>query len=84
MNRGFVSKCMIMLSMFVLQGCVSKVQFEDIDAMVIDGNHLRYVSRHFLQDADSTFGHTRYRTVAGQTEVYLIPLDFSKDIEVSA
>lgn len=84
MNRGFISKCMIMLSMFVLQGCVSKVQFEDIDAMVIDGNHLRYVSRHSLHDADSTFGHTRYRTLAEQTEVYLIPLDFSKDIEVSA
>lgn len=84
MNRGFISKCMIMLSMFVLQGCVSKVQFDDIDAMVIDGNHLRYVSRHFLQNADSTFGHTRYRTLAGQTEVYLIPLDFSKDLEVSA
>jgi hypothetical protein len=75
---------MIMLSMFVLQGCVSKVQFEDIHAMVIDGNHLRYVSRHYLEDADSTFGHTRYRTLAEQTEVYLIPLDFSKDIEVSA
>ncbi len=84
MNRGFISKCMIMLSMFVLQGCVSKVQFDDIDAMVIDGNHLRYVSRHYLQNADSTFGHTRYRTLAGQTEVYLIPLDFSKDLEVSA
>ena len=84
MNRGFISKCMIMLSMFVLQGCVSKVQFEDIDAMVIGGNHLRYVSRHYLQDADSTFGHTRYRTLAGQTEVYLVPLDFSKDLEVSA
>ena len=68
----------------LLQGCVSKVQFEDIDAMVIDGNHLRYVSRHYLQDADSTFGHTRYRTLAGQTEVYLLPIDFSKDIEVSA
>lgn len=68
----------------LLQGCVSKVQFEDVDAMVIDGNHLRYVTRHYIQDADSTFGHTRYRTLAEQTEVYLIPLDFSKDIEVSA
>jgi len=84
LNRGFISKCMIMLSIFVLQGCVSKVQFENIHAMVIDGDHLRYVSRHYLQDADSTFGHTRYRTLAEQTEVYLIPLDFSKDIEVSA
>lgn len=73
-----------LLGLALLQGCVSKVQFEDIDAMVIDGNHLRYVSRHFLQDADSTFGHTRYRTVAGQTEVYLLPIDFSKDLEVSA
>ncbi len=73
-----------LLGLALLQGCVSKVQFEDIDAMVIDGNHLRYVSRHSLQDADSTFGHTRYRTLAEQTEVYLIPLDFSKDIEVSA
>lgn len=72
-----------LLGLALLQGCVSKVQFEDIDAMVIDGNHLRYVSRHYLQDADSTFGHTRYRTLAGQTEVYLIPLDLSKDIEVS-
>lgn len=70
--------------MLVLQGCVSKVQFEDTQAMVIDGNQIRYVTRHYLQDADSTLGHTRYRTLAEQTEVYLIPLDFSKDIEVSA
>ncbi len=84
MRTRFFFPLIGLLGLALLQGCVSKVQFEDIDAMVIDGNHLRYVSRHFLQDADSTFGHTRYRTVAGQTEVYLLPIDFSKDLEVSA
>ncbi len=83
MRTRFFFPLIGLLGLALLQGCVSKVQFESIDAMVIDGNHLRYVSRHYLQDADSTFGHTRYRAVAGQTEVYLIPLDFSKDIEVS-
>ncbi len=84
MRTRFFFPLIGLLGLALLQGCVSKVQFEDIDAMVIDGNHLRYVSRHFLQDADSTFGHTRYRTVAGQTEVYLLPIDFSKDLEISA
>lgn len=78
------SKLVGLLMAGLLQGCVSKVQFEDVDAMVVDGNHLRYVTRHYLQDVDTTFGRTRYFDVTGQTEVYLIPLDFSKDIEISA
>lgn len=71
---------LVLLFCAALQGCVSHYFSADYDQPIMVDNELHFISSQTYNHTDTSFGHPRYGTDAYQAELYVLPLDFSKDV----